>query len=113
MLRVIKGEFAKRVMLFFFENEGQRSKAVTFKLFKEEGKHRYVLYKILNRYLSTNTASYKKLPGRVATVTTSKVLRKIEAAFSNNPLASVASVAKSLNLRKELFRNLRRRLLGI
>ena len=49
----------------------------------------------------------------MATVTTSKVLRKIEAAFSNNPLASVASVAKSLHLRKELFRNLRRRLLGI
>ena len=83
----------KRV-ISYFQNQALGSKITTVKHFQNEGIHRNTIYKMLKRFETTNSTSYRKLPGRSVKVATPKLIKTVSSQFQKDPSTSTYAVAK-------------------
>ena len=105
-------EYAKRV-ISYYENTAKKSKFDTFKHFKNQGKTKSPIYKIISRYQSTNIVGHLKSTGRPAIVGTEKMKNVISKIYDKYPSTSVSAAAKKLRIKRSTLSKIKVKKLGI
>ena len=97
----------------YYENCCDRSQKRTVHHFVEEGTSRKTIYSILARYRETGESKYKSIPGRPAVKMSSKEVKKVEKAFTDDPTLSVRVAARKLNMPPSTVSQIKVHKLGI
>lgn len=104
--------FAKRIV-HFYENFGNQDIAVTCNHFMTEGFLRNTICRIIKRYLTNGTTSWKLNSGRPPVKSTKKNVKLIKNMFTKNPNCSVRNAAQKLKLKKSTVSDIKVKKLGI
>ena len=105
-------ELAHRVC-HYYKNVCDRDRKLTYRHFTSEGIPKSTIFSILKRFEISGSRNYKKLTGRPAKVMSSKVVKKIEKIYNNDPGVSVGNVAKKMRLPKTTIQRIKAEKLGL
>ena len=112
-MRSNKTQELSHIVCHYYKNVCNYDKKLTYSHFTSEGIAKSTICSILKRFEISGSANYKKLTGRPAKVMSSKVVKKVEKIYNNNPGVSVENVAKKMRLPKTTIHRIKAEKLGI
>lgn len=108
-----KDAFLANRIVHFFENSANRNKKITFDHFRLEGVPKSTIYGVIARFEQRGDIIPKEKSGRPRSVSTTKVIRKIDRLITNDPNISSRDGAAKVGISKSTYSRVKVNDLGI
>jgi len=92
---------------------GMRKRNITCQHFMQEGFSRRTISRIVNRYLATGKSEYNYYQHAPRTVSTPKVVNKVNKLLDKNPSISVIDGANQIGIKESTFFYIKKKILFI
>jgi transposase len=102
-----------KAVVHYFENAGNQDTSLTCRHFTEQGANSKTVRRIIQRYLQEGRITHKPRGGKFATVSSRKVVQKVQKIFENNPRLSVRNAAQQVGIAKSTLSDIKVQSLGI